>query len=109
MPSPPFTSEDIVVELGSSPGGWTKVLLDRSVRIISVDRSPLSAALYNHINATNMKHVIADGSKIYQKKNLFSFNKAIFMPPKPVDWVLCDMAVPSIVCIVLSYNKLIII
>ena len=60
--------------LGSSPGSWTYVALNRGARVIAVDRSPLRADLMRH---PNLMFVRGDAFR--------------FAPPAPVDWLLCDV------------------
>ena len=62
------------VDLGSSPGSWTYVALNRGARVIAVDRSPLRADLMRHPNLT------------FVRGDAFRF-----APQAPVDWLLCDV------------------
>mmetsp|Transcript_45552 Transcript_45552/g.67699 ORF Transcript_45552/g.67699 Transcript_45552/m.67699 type:complete len:484 (-) Transcript_45552:25-1476(-) len=72
MPSP----EDVVVDLGASPGGWTAALLHicQSKRIIAVDRSELDPELMSH---PAVEFVQGDAFT--------------FLPNKPLDWMLSDV------------------
>ncbi len=62
------------VDLGSSPGSWSYVALNRGARVIAVDRSPLRTDLMKH---PNLSFVRGDAFR--------------FEPPAPVDWLLCDV------------------
>jgi len=62
------------VDLGAAPGGWTWQLVRRSIRVAAVDNGPMDAAL---MDSGLVTHVRADGFR--------------YRPPKPVDWLVCDM------------------
>ncbi|MFT3791545.1 MAG: 23S rRNA (cytidine(2498)-2'-O)-methyltransferase RlmM [Rudaea sp.] len=62
------------VDLGAAPGGWTYQLVRRSVRVVAIDNGPMDAAL---MQSGLVTHVRADGFR--------------WRPPKPVDWLVCDM------------------
>lgn len=62
------------VDLGAAPGGWTWQLVKRSIRVIAVDNGPMDPQL---LESGIVEHVRADGFK--------------YRPPKPVDWLVCDM------------------
>lgn len=62
------------VDLGSSPGGWAYVAIERGARVIAVDRSPLRDDLMNHPRLTFVK---GDAFK--------------YAPEQPVDWLLSDV------------------
>ena len=62
-------------DLGSAPGGWTRRLLDRGARVLSVDTGQLAPDLAAH---PRVRHVTSSA---------FAFE-----PEAPVDWVFCDMA-----------------
>jgi 23S rRNA (cytidine2498-2'-O)-methyltransferase len=62
------------VDLGSSPGSWAYVALQRGANVTAVDRSPLRADLMKHPALT------------FVRGDAFRFD-----PPKPVDWLLCDV------------------
>jgi 23S rRNA (cytidine2498-2'-O)-methyltransferase len=67
-------SGETCVDLGAAPGGWTATLLKRGARVVAVDRAPLAPALARH------PHVATVIS------NAFTYT-----PPKPVDWLVCDV------------------
>ncbi len=46
---------DIVVDLGAAPGGWTKVMRDKGAKVIAVDRAALDPALVNDPGVTHLK------------------------------------------------------
>ncbi len=62
------------VDLGAAPGGWTWQLVKRSIRVIAVDNGPMDQAL---MDSGLVEHLRADGFR--------------YLPPKPVDWLVCDM------------------
>jgi 23S rRNA (cytidine2498-2'-O)-methyltransferase len=62
------------VDLGASPGGWTWQLVQRGLRVIAIDNGKMDQAL---MDSGLVEHVRADGF--------------VYTPPKPVDWLLCDM------------------
>lgn len=62
------------VDLGASPGGWTWQLVARSLRVTAVDNGPIDAAL---LASGLVDHLRADGFR--------------YRPPKPLDWLVCDM------------------
>lgn len=62
------------VDLGASPGGWTWQLVKRSIRVIAVDNGPMDKEL---MESGIVEHLRADGFR--------------YLPPKPVDWLVCDM------------------
>jgi 23S rRNA (cytidine2498-2'-O)-methyltransferase len=63
------------VDLGASPGSWTWHAAKSGALITAIDRSPLRADLMRNKNIT------------FQKGDAFKFQ-----PPRPVDWLLCDVA-----------------
>ena len=62
------------VDLGASPGGWTWQLVNRSLQVTAVDNGPMDAAL---LASGLVEHLRADGFR--------------YRPPKPVEWLVCDM------------------
>ncbi|MBS0582329.1 MAG: 23S rRNA (cytidine(2498)-2'-O)-methyltransferase RlmM [Proteobacteria bacterium] len=62
------------VDLGAAPGGWTWQLVRRSLRVAAIDNGPMDPAL---MQSGLVTHVRADGFR--------------WRPPKPVDWLVCDM------------------
>ncbi len=62
------------VDLGASPGGWTWQLVKRSIRVTAVDNGPMDWEL---MDSGIVEHLRADGFR--------------FLPPRPVDWLVCDM------------------
>jgi 23S rRNA (cytidine2498-2'-O)-methyltransferase len=62
------------VDLGAAPGSWTYVAANRGARVIAVDRSPLRADLMQHPQVE------------FEAGDAFAFK-----PPRPVDWLLCDL------------------
>jgi 23S rRNA (cytidine2498-2'-O)-methyltransferase len=66
---------DLCVDLGSAPGGWTRRLVERGARVLSVDPGVLTPDLMKH---PKVRH--------------FRESAFAFVPPQPCDWLLCDMA-----------------
>jgi 23S rRNA (cytidine2498-2'-O)-methyltransferase len=62
------------VDLGAAPGGWTAMLVMRSIFVTAIDNGPLDSRL---AQSPLVEHLRVDG---------FTYR-----PPKPVDWVVCDM------------------
>lgn len=62
------------VDLGAAPGGWTFQLVNRHIRTIAIDNGPIDPAL---LESGIVQHIRADGFR--------------YRPPKPVDWLVCDM------------------
>ncbi|HEX4299326.1 MAG TPA: 23S rRNA (cytidine(2498)-2'-O)-methyltransferase RlmM [Gammaproteobacteria bacterium] len=62
------------VDLGAAPGGWTWQMVQRSIRVTAVDNGPMQPAL---LDSGLVEHRREDGFR--------------YRPPRPVDWLLCDM------------------
>jgi len=62
------------VDLGAAPGGWSWQLARRGLSVVAVDNGPMDDALLADGLVT---HVRADGFR--------------YRPPRPVDWMVCDM------------------
>jgi 23S rRNA (cytidine2498-2'-O)-methyltransferase len=62
------------VDLGACPGGWTYQLVRRGLHVIAIDNGRMDDAL---MRTNRVTHVRADGFR--------------WLPPKPVDWMVCDM------------------
>lgn len=62
------------VDLGAAPGGWTYQLVRRSIRVAAIDNGPMDRAL---LDSGLVTHRREDGFR--------------YRPPKPVDWLVCDM------------------
>jgi len=62
------------VDLGAAPGSWTYVAVCRGARVLAVDRSPLRDDLMASRQVTFLQ---ADAFR--------------YQPPRPVDWLLCDV------------------
>jgi len=65
---------EICVDLGAAPGSWTYVAANRGARVMAVDRSPLREDLTRHRRVE------------FHRGDAFSFE-----PPRPMDWLLCDV------------------
>lgn len=63
------------VDLGAAPGGWTFQLVQRGINVIAVDNGPMDSEL---MNSGFVRHCKEDGYG--------------FQPPKPVAWMVCDIA-----------------
>ena len=62
------------VDLGAAPGGWTWQLVRRHLRVIAVDNGALAPEL---LDSGVVEHVRVDGFR--------------YQPPRPVDWMVCDI------------------
>lgn len=62
------------VDLGASPGSWTYIAARRGARVTAVDRSELRADLMRSANVR------------FERGDAFRFE-----PPRPVDWLICDV------------------
>ncbi len=67
--------EELCVDLGAAPGGWSWRLLLRGARVIAVDPARLSPQL------------LAERRLRHAQQSAFDFT-----PDEPVDWLFCDMA-----------------
>ncbi|MFP8965324.1 23S rRNA (cytidine(2498)-2'-O)-methyltransferase RlmM [Pokkaliibacter sp. CJK22405] len=63
------------VDLGACPGGWTWQLVNRYMKVVSVDNGPMDDAL---MKSGQVTHAVTDG---------FTYT-----PQSPVDWMVCDIA-----------------
>ncbi len=68
------TAGQTCVDLGGAPGGWALTALKRGARVTAVDRAPLEPPAAGHPRLTA---IIG---------NAFTYE-----PPKPVDWLMCDV------------------
>jgi 23S rRNA (cytidine2498-2'-O)-methyltransferase len=62
------------IDLGSSPGSWAYVALNRGARVVAIDRSPLRSDL------------MANPALTFLRGDAFGYK-----PPEMVDWLLCDV------------------
>ncbi|WP_209287602.1 23S rRNA (cytidine(2498)-2'-O)-methyltransferase RlmM [Marinobacterium alkalitolerans] len=62
------------VDLGAAPGGWTWQLVKHHMRVTAVDNGPMDEAL------------MESGQVEHRQEDAFTF-----VPPKPVDWLVCDI------------------
>lgn len=62
------------VDLGAAPGGWSWQLIQRSMRVTAVDNGPMAES------------VMESGIVDHQRVDAFRYQ-----PPKPVDWLVCDV------------------
>lgn len=62
------------VDLGAAPGGWTWQLVRRSMKVTAIDNGPMDSRL---MDSGLVEHHRVDGFR--------------YQPPKPVDWMVCDM------------------
>jgi len=69
-----IAADETCVDLGSSPGSWAWLALDRGARVTAVDRSPLRADLMRHARMT------------FIRGDAFRYR-----PAAAVDWLLCDV------------------
>jgi 23S rRNA (cytidine2498-2'-O)-methyltransferase len=69
-----LTSGMKAVDLGAAPGGWTWVLTRYGISVSSIDNGPLR------------QHVMDTGLVNHLREDGFQWH-----PPKPIDWMVCDM------------------
>ncbi|MBV0931967.1 23S rRNA (cytidine(2498)-2'-O)-methyltransferase RlmM [Marinobacterium weihaiense] len=62
------------VDLGAAPGGWTWQLVNQHMFVIAVDNGPMNEDL------------MESGQVEHRREDAFTF-----APPKPVDWMVCDV------------------
>ncbi len=65
--------EDLCLDLGASPGGWTWAIARLGARVIAVDKAPLAAAV-----------AAMPGVEMRQES-------AFALPPEKVDWLFSDV------------------
>jgi len=70
-----FVPGSWAVDLGAAPGGWTFQLVQRGINVMAVDNGPMNPEL---MNSGFVRHCKQDGYT--------------FQPPKPVAWMVCDIA-----------------
>jgi len=63
------------VDLGAAPGGWTWQLAHRGLMVAAVDNGPLKGEVADD---AHVRHLRVDG--------------LTYVPRKPVDWMVCDIA-----------------
>jgi len=66
-------AEEVCVDLGAAPGGWSQVLVERGCHVVAIDPGALAPLI-----ARRVEHL---------RQNAFEF-----FPEIPADWVVCDMA-----------------
>ena len=64
----------VAIDLGAAPGGWSRVLADRGLRVIAVDNGPIA------------REVLATQLVEHRRADAFRFR-----PERPVDWMVCDV------------------
>jgi 23S rRNA (cytidine2498-2'-O)-methyltransferase len=84
----PLTKNDVAIEVGSSPGGWTWVLSSLINKIYSIDRAPLSEKISK---IKNIQHFETDAFKLgpenYPDATWF-FSDLICTPDKIYETIL---------------------
>jgi hypothetical protein len=75
---PAFAKGDRVLEIGASPGGGTRALVDRGLAVTAVDPQPLDPSLHDRVDW--IRHHIGDvlDSRL----------------PKDARWIVCDANIP---------------
>jgi 23S rRNA (cytidine2498-2'-O)-methyltransferase len=64
----------VAIDLGASPGGWSRVLAARGVRVVAVDNGPMAPEV--------MQTQLVE----HRREDAFRFR-----PERPVDWMVCDV------------------
>lgn len=67
-------ADDVVIDLGAAPGGWSWAALRRGARVIAVDRADMDPEIVKH---ERLEHVRADAFK--------------YVPERQPTWLLCDV------------------
>lgn len=67
---------ELCLDLGASPGGWTWVLAQLGVNVISIDKAPLDPQIMCQPNVT------------WRQDSAFALKPSTF---GPVDWLFCDV------------------
>lgn len=67
-------SDDVVLDLGAAPGGWSWAALRKGARVIAVDRADMDPEIVKH---ERLEHVRADAFK--------------YVPERQPTWLLCDV------------------
>ena len=62
------------VDLGAAPGGWTWQLVQRGMQVTAIDNGPMD------------KGLMESGQVVHLREDAFAYK-----PPRPVDWLVCDM------------------
>ena len=66
---------DSAVDLGASPGGWSRVMLRHGATVLAVDRASLA------------EHLMGAPGMTWRQGDAFTF-----LPDGPVDWLVADVA-----------------
>ncbi|KAK5582675.1 hypothetical protein RB653_004260 [Dictyostelium firmibasis] len=80
-PFPPMRPNETVVDLGSSPGGWTLFSLLQGCRVTSIDKSPLDPKSLD----------CNDKNLLFLEMDAFEFRPH---GDQTFDWLIIDMKVP---------------
>jgi len=72
------TAGETAVDLGAAPGGWSWAFVKRGCRVMAVDNGPVKLKSLGGWGG-ELQHIRHDGMT--------------FTPPRPVDWLACDMLV----------------
>lgn len=64
------------IDVGSAPGGWTSLLLERGLKVTAIDPAKMDERLSGHPNLT---HIQKNASEVK-------------LPKKSVDLIVCDMS-----------------
>ena len=56
----PLPDNGLALDLGAAPGGWTRVLVDRGMRVVAVDPAVLSPALDRHPEVEHFRGLAQD-------------------------------------------------
>ena len=67
---------EVCVDLGAAPGGWTWSALQRGAAVVAVDAADLESKVSDHPRCNHLRE-----------------NGYAYLPPRKVDWLLCDMIV----------------
>ena len=82
------SQEDVCLELGASPGGWTWVLSPLCKKVITFDRAPLAEKIEKLVNVDHrIKDAFSITPDLYPEVD-WVFSDLICTPEKLYDWLL---------------------
>lgn len=73
-------ADEVAVDLGAAPGGWTFAMARHGALVTAVDHAALA---------------LPEGKALASRVTHLKDNGLKYMPPVPVDWLCCDMVIGS--------------
>jgi 23S rRNA (cytidine2498-2'-O)-methyltransferase len=92
-------ADDVAVDLGAAPGGWTRVLRDRGARVVAVDRGALDESLQRDPKVTWLRRDALDVDLAAHQPSWLVCD-VIWAPKHTLDVVARAVAVDSVRAIV---------